>query len=118
MGHRVLLVITDRLTKMTQAIPLRRIHALSVAVAFEEHWIFKYGTPHEVLSDNGSQFTSKFFSGVWQLMRITNWFTSTYHSQTNGHKEQKNPTILEMPRCYVSDHQRDWDLYVHALRYA
>ena len=33
-GHRFLLVITDRFTKLTQVIPLRRIDAYTVAVAF------------------------------------------------------------------------------------
>ena len=40
-GHRFLLVITDRFTKLTQVIPLRRIEAYTVAVAFVEAWIFK-----------------------------------------------------------------------------
>ena len=35
-GNRVLLVITDRFTKLTQVIPLRRIHAYAVTVAFVE----------------------------------------------------------------------------------
>ena len=42
-GYRFLLVVTDRYTKLTQVIPLRRIDAYTVAVAFIEHWIFTYG---------------------------------------------------------------------------
>lgn len=40
-GRQFLLVITDRFTKLTQAISLRKIHYLSVAEEFTEHWIFK-----------------------------------------------------------------------------
>ena len=60
-GHRFLLVITDRFTKLSQVIPLRRIDAYTVAVAFMEAWIFKYGPPKTLISDNGKQFAAKFF---------------------------------------------------------
>ena len=60
-GHRLLLVITDRFTKRTQFIPLRQIDAYAVAVAFVEAWIFKYGPPKTLISDNGKQFAGKFF---------------------------------------------------------
>lgn len=59
-----MLIITDRFTKLTQAIALRRINALFVAETFPEHWIFKYGTPHEVVSGNGLQFAYTFLLDV------------------------------------------------------
>ena len=55
-GYRFLLVITDRFTKLTQVIPLRRIDAYTVAVAFVEAWIFKYRPPKTLISNNGKQF--------------------------------------------------------------
>lgn len=60
-GNRFLLVITDRFTKLTQVVPLRRIDAYTVAVAFTVHWVFHYGPPESLLSDNGAQFAAKFF---------------------------------------------------------
>ena len=40
-----MLVISDRFTKLTQVVPLKRITAYDVAVAFVEHLGFKYGGP-------------------------------------------------------------------------
>ena len=40
-----LLVITDRFTKLTRVVPLRKITACNVAVAFVEHWVFSYVPP-------------------------------------------------------------------------
>ena len=51
-----MLVISDRFTKLTQVVPLKHITAYDVAVAFLEHWVFKYGAPATLLSDNRSQF--------------------------------------------------------------
>ena len=117
-GMRYMLVITDRFTKLTQVVPLKGITALTVAKGFVEHWVFKYGPPKDLISDNGSQFASKLFRRVCQLLGIVNIFTSTYHPQTNGQVERYNRTILAMLRNYVSDHQDDWDEYATALTYA
>lgn len=48
-GKRFLLVITYRFSKMTQAIPLPRIDAYTVARAFAEEWVCNYGSPETVL---------------------------------------------------------------------
>ena len=117
-GHRFLLVITDRFTKLTQVIPLRRIHAYTLAVAFVEAWIFKYGSPKTFISDNGKQFAAKFFQAVCSLLGLSNISTSTYHPQKNGRVERYNRTILAMIRNYVNEHQDDWDRYATALTYA
>ena len=116
-GCRFLLVVADRFTK-TQVIPLRRIDAYTVAVAFVEHWIFKYRPPKTLISDNGKQFAAKFFQAVCSLLGLSNIFTSTYHPQTNGQVEGYNRAILAMHRNYVKEHQDDWDRYATALTYA
>ena len=101
-GYRFLLVVTDRFTKLTQVIPLRRIDAYAVAFASVEHWIFKYGSPKTLISDNRKQFASKFFQAVCSLLRLSNIFMPTYHPQTNGQVERYNRTILAMTRNYVN----------------
>ena len=117
-GKRFLLIVTDRFTKLTQVAPLRTITAYHVAVAFCEVWVFKYGIPRTLLSDNGPQFASKFFTHVCQTLGVTNVFTSAYHPQTNGQVERYNRTLLAMLRNYVNDNQNDWDEYASALTYA
>ena len=117
-GHRFLLVITDRFTKLTQVIPVRRIDAYTVAVAFVEACIFKYGPPKTLTSDNGKQFAANFLQAVCSLLGLSNIFTSTYHPQTNGQVERYNRAILAMLRNYVNEHQHDWDRNATALTYA
>jgi len=57
-GHKFLLVMTDRFSKLTQVTPLKRIKTLDVARAFVNDWVFKYGAPDSLVSDNGSQFVA------------------------------------------------------------
>ena len=117
-GHRFLLVITDRFSKLVRTVPLKRITAADIAKAFVTHWVFIYGPPVKVLSDNGKQFTSKFFQNVCRIMGIHNTFTTTYHPQANGQVERFNRTIISALRHYTEEHPKDWDLFTDALTYA
>lgn len=116
-GHRYLLVITDRYTKFVRTVPLRAITALTVAKAFCEHWVFAYGPPVCLLSDNGGQFTSKFFQSICNVLGTRNLFTTAYHPQTNGQVERFNRTILAGLRHFCSEHGRDWDQFSSAVTY-
>ena len=117
-GYRFILVVTDRFTKLTHAFPLKRIKADDVALMLVNEWIFKYGAPKELVSENGSQFSSLLFQEVCKLLSVYNAFTATYHPQTNGQAERFNRSLTAMLRCYVEDHPTEWPKYVRALCYA
>ena len=117
-GKGFLLVITDRFTKLTQVVALRTTTAYTVATAFCDAWVFKYGVPRLLLLDNGPKFNAKFFQSVCRVLEIKNLYTSAYHPQTNGQVERYNRTIASMLRNYVNEHQNDWDVYVGPLTYA
>ncbi|CDF32213.1 unnamed protein product [Chondrus crispus] len=117
-GNRHILVITDRFTKLCRAIPLRTTQAQQVAQTFLDAWVYPYGMPDTLLTDNGPQFTAKFFEAVCGLLGIRHVLTTAYHPQTNGQAERFNRTLATRLRHYVSEHQRDWDDYVQPLTYA
>ena len=117
-GKRFILVITDRFTKLTKTVALRTITALAVANAFCQTWVFNFGTPKVLLTDNGTQFTASFFRRVCQILGIQKVFTTEYHPQANGQAERFNRTIIAAIRNYVSDSQRDWDEWLGPLTYA
>ena len=97
---------------------MRTITALNVAKEFVQHWICAYGPPKYLLSDNGSQFTSKLFAFVCAQFGIKNLFTAAYHPQTNGQTERFNRTILAGIRSFCQDNLRTWSQYVGPLTYA
>jgi hypothetical protein len=100
-GHQYLLVIADRFSKLTRTVPLKTIATFEVASAFCHHWVFVYGTPRLLLSDNGTQFNSKFFQACCQILGIHQKFTTAYHPQCNGQVERFNRTILSQIRKYI-----------------
>jgi len=104
-GNEHRLVIVDRFSKMTRAIPLQRIDAETIAAAFFNNGMAVYGPPATVFSDNGPQFRSTFFRGVCSLLGISNRYSTTYRPQTNGQVGRYNRTIVGQLRTYVEDHQ-------------
>ena len=114
-GNQYLLVICDRFTKLTRAIPLAEITAMSVVSAFLDHWVAAYGIPDSTLSDNGPQFASVLFQGVLDMLGVKANYATPYHPQTNGQVERFNKTIVRQLRHYVSEHVKTWDQYISIL---
>ena len=115
---RFVLVMTDRFTKLARAIPLKSATAKVVAETFLESWIFPYGIPDIVLTDNGPNFVSKFFEHLNSLLGTKHLTTTAYHPQTNGQAERFNRTLCQRLRLFVSEHQTDWHSFVQPLTYA
>jgi hypothetical protein len=116
-GNRFLLVISDRFSKLTRTVPLRTITALGVAKAFCYAWVFSYGTPRYLLTDNGTQFNAKFFLSFCRELGISKIFTTAYHPQTNGQVERFNRTSINSLRGYVERRQTDWDEYTSDITF-
>jgi hypothetical protein len=116
-GNRFLLVISDRFSKLTRTVPLRTITLLGVAKAFCDAWVFSYGPPCYLLTDNGTLFNAKVFLSVCRELGIAKIFTTAYHPQTNGQVERFSRTIINSLRGYVERRQTDWDEYTSAITF-
>jgi len=63
-GYEYILIICDRFTKVTRAVPPKDISALDDLSAFLDTWVVIYGIPDSVLSDDGPQFAAVLWQGV------------------------------------------------------
>jgi len=114
-GHKHELVIRDRFTKVTRAIPLLDATALTVSSAFMDACVAAYGIPDSVLTDNGPQFASFYYQGILGLLGIASNYTSPYDPQTNGQVERYHRTLVRQLRCYIAEHQKEWDRHLFLL---
>lgn len=115
-GSIYVLVITDRFSKLTRAIPMKSTTAPQVADAFVEHWVIPYGMPRQLLTDNGPQFIAKFFEAVCLILQVKHVTTTAYHPQANGQAERYNQTLCH--RLRVFKETASWDRLVQPLTYA
>ena len=55
-GHEFILVAIDHFTKWVEATSYAKLNAARVAIFIISHIIYKYGVPHELISDRGVHF--------------------------------------------------------------
>ena len=116
-GNRYILVICDYATRYPEAIPLRSIDAEHVAEELLK-FFSRVGVPQEILTDQGSNFTSKLLAELYRLLKIQPIRTSPYHPQTDGLVERFNKTLKAMLRRTATEEGKDWDRLVPYLLFA
>ena len=67
-GFKYCLTIIDRISRWPEAIPLANIEASTVCRAFVDNWVSRFGSPEMLTTDEGSQFESRLFSALMQLI--------------------------------------------------
>jgi len=123
-GNNTILVIVDRLTKYARFIPLaaRHSHDLPAAEITAEavfnNWCRIFDIPHTIVSDRDPQFTSKFWSTLFERMNTKLKYSTAYHPQTDGQTERTNRTLEEILRSYLSPTQSDWDSWLTSAEIA
>ena len=45
-------------------------------------------------------------------------FSTSYHSQTDGHTKRVNQVLEDMLRMHVRDHPKKWEDYLHLVEFA
>ncbi|MCO5588580.1 hypothetical protein L7F22_042537 [Adiantum nelumboides] len=51
-------------------------------------------------------------------MGTTLKFSSSFHPQTDGQSVEANSTVLDLLKCYVSEHKGKWEQYLPLVEYA
>ena len=92
MGKQYVLVVSDYTTRYPEAYALRRFTAPAVAEKLLELFS-RHGIPEEILTDQGSNFTSTLLSEIYKLVGTRPIRTTPYHPQTDGLVERFNRTL-------------------------
>lgn len=117
-GNRHVIIFGDYTTKWIEAFPIVDMKAETVAKLFVENIVCRFGSPNELLSDQGTNFTSNIVKEVTKMCNTRKIFTTPYHPQTDGMVERFNSTLLTMISMYVSTNQRDWDTLLPYMLFA
>jgi transposase InsO family protein len=87
-----MLVAVDKFTKWIEAAPVTTQDS-KATINFIKSIVFRFGVPHSIIIDNGTNFTSKEFKDYCEGLGIKLKFASIAHPKTNGQVEKANGLI-------------------------
>jgi predicted aspartyl protease len=117
-GNRYILVIMDYYTKYVVAMPLPNNTAITTANVFVEDFVFKYGVPRRLITDQGVHFANEVMKKVTDILGTNHIQTSAYHPQANGLVERFNGTFHPQLGKLYNAELNNWDDYLPAVIYA
>jgi hypothetical protein len=91
-GHVYILVAVDKFTKWVEAAPITTQYS-TTTINFIKSIVFCFGVPHSIITDNGTNFTSKEFKSYCESMGIKLKFASVAHPKTNRQVKKANGLI-------------------------
>jgi transposase InsO family protein len=87
-----MLVAVDKFTKWVEIAPVTTQDS-KAAINFIKSIVFRFRVPHIIITDNGTNFTSKEFKDYCEGLGIKLKFASVAHPKTNGQVEKANGLI-------------------------
>jgi transposase InsO family protein len=110
-GFTHLLVAVNKFSKWIEARPVTNIRLEQAALFFTDI-IHRFGVPNCIITDNGTQFTSKRFLDFYDNHHICVLWSAVAHPKMNGQVERANGMVLQglKPRIFdkLNKHGKKW----------
>ncbi|ODM88297.1 Transposon Ty3-I Gag-Pol polyprotein [Orchesella cincta] len=113
--NQYLLVVVDSFSKWVELFGIRQATSKVIISRLEELFC-RWGFPKYIISDNGSQFTSREYTAWCEKLGIKPFYVPPYHPQSNI-VERYNQTIKNMIISVINS-CKDWDKYLNELAFA
>jgi hypothetical protein len=101
-GFTHIFIAMDKFTKWIEVKPTASITAVKI-MAFIKEIMYQFGVPNNIITDNGTQFTTREFKDFCADSGIKNNYASVSHTQSNGQVECSNGTILQGLKPIIFD---------------
>jgi len=98
-NYKYCLTIIDRFTRWPEAIPIVDTTTDVIINAFYSTWIARFGTPSTITTDRGTQFESRLFQSLTQIIGSKKIHTTAYHPSSNGMIERWHRTLKTTIIC-------------------
>jgi transposase InsO family protein len=100
----------DQLTKVAHFIPVKTTYSgPQLAELYMSRIVYLHGVTKKIVSDRGTQFTSRFWERLHETLDTQLCFSSAYHSQTDGQIERVNQILEDMLRAYALQYGGSWN---------
>ena len=112
-----IMIMVDAFTKTLELAVLEDKSSLTCALAFLNHWLYRYPAPAIVVTDQGTEFLHEFEAALTR--QGTNHISTRAHNpQANGNAERVVRSVKDTLRRTADDHVDVWPKLVPAMRAA
>jgi hypothetical protein len=102
------LVLQDMYSTLILLIPLKTQTATEITEALIERCVGLFGSPEELVSDQGSAFTSELASRVLEALRTQRTLTFSHTARANGQNERSHRGIMASLRILTQAYAENW----------
>jgi transposase InsO family protein len=117
----MIVVMTDAFTKIVRLAIIPDKTAETVAKIIMNDWIFVYGVPKCIMTDQGLEFCNKLQTQLWEELKVEHKTTTPYHPQCNSQAEVFNKTMGQYLCTSLVEAEKtnvEWELYIGPLSFA
>ena len=111
-GNQYILVFVDHFSRYCEIVIIPDKSADSIATAFLNRWIARWGCPVNLVSDNGTEFINNIMTKLCNKLNIKRPQILPFRPQANAYVERLNRTILNILRTLGEDNRRNWCEYI------
>ena len=91
-------------------LPIPNKEAATVCTVLVEQVFPRFGTPIQILGDQGKEFDYRLMRGLCEVLEIDKIRTTPYKASTNEAVERFHRTLNAMLGRVVSENKLDWDV--------
>lgn len=118
-GHNAMLVIVDRFKKLAHFLPTTTgVTAQETFRLFMENVFLHHSIPNEIVSDQGPQFTSKFWEKILKDLKVKRSLSSAHHPQLDGKTKRVNQVYEQYMQCYINKEHNNWSKLLKTAQFA
>ncbi|MCO5601183.1 hypothetical protein L7F22_055302 [Adiantum nelumboides] len=117
-GKLYILVAIDYMTRWVEVQSVAKVNEKTVSKFVYTHICCRFGTPLEIVSDNGPGFRRGLLTEVCEELKISHRHSTPYYPQSNGLVEKANEIIAGIIRKMVESKPKRWDNFLDGAIWA
>ena len=112
-GNKYIIAFVDHYSGWPEAFPVPDKTADNVAHLLIEEIFPRYGSPLQIVTDNGTENVNKTMKEVLAALNIHHVTTSFYHPEANAKVERFHRTLHDILAKKLENDVTSWDLYLN-----
>lgn len=117
-GNKYILTVIDSCSSFAQGFPIPNPSTKETISILNDKIFLQFGCPYEIVTDRGTNFTSKEFRKFCEEREITLTHTTAFNPRANGKVERLNGTLMDLVTPFVDLAGRNWDTKIQNAIFA